>query len=1201
MPIRVNLKELFPADSQEISVDKINFNFNKLLELGIGEQGIIGLTGPLGSAGPTGAQGEDGVRGSQWYVDSATDPNTLTFQDLLTGDLYLDSTNVSIWQWTGSTWTFVVDLTAVINNYLAATPSPFVRGLGIGPDSNKDHRFILFNRRGNTNLDIVNDNLPGGAGSNASNNDILFLNNFNEDTLEALLQSQFPPGFEFGPALLPVGNQIPSASLFNSLLSVQLDHTTSSLGRYHLDMGVLYESDPLDPDSEPKLTTVFENFKMRYLRVGSSVHPGQDHYNLSLFTLDIPEVSIPAIHRVTNGVFKFETPKFLPTIDNERSNFYIGSKYGLDEIVGTSGIIETDGALFVDEVSTIYANIGIAKNYTIPNLPNTGYIQKVSAPSESYFMLDTSGAIEAVLVNTDLYQNNGNIIQAGSGEPRLKYSSVARFNSPGLYDEFVGHLGIAIDGENIYTVGGCFDIDDAGDLQNKFGYFNKFSIDNPNRPSEASLYSANKQNGVTTSTTSPSVTCTPQYADTIKPIGPGASDVAIAGKHAYVVNTHNIQKTDSIVTGGSPSFSYLRTYFQVLKLDEVNDAGPRRISRLGQKTGPTDRFSMRGSSSGGNDPEELNSAYRIKIKDNFAIVATNALYNQAGPGFLGTLNPVPVNENYDGRITAIDITIPERPKIVASGFQDAAYKFTVTGPGVLKSAFMDFEIVGDKVFALTWEQNVPTVPRGFSPVCNIVINVNAFNISELKYSENLDGLAAPTIPPNPTIRWQGKSSTSFISSSVVDTSTYNTIFKRGAITSKEDKIYAGWSNEIRTYTIDNANNSGTIPNCSAIYPQGTIFTLPFSSGQYNGIVDMKRFGNTLWVLALVDGVSKLYKIDVSNGLLETAETLQLVSEKTINSPATRFEVVGKHLYLACHNTGSSDANGVALIAIDFDGLYTDGAHIGTLRTEKLDVTGDSHIGKDLTVQGSLNVGVGIKADATISAKAFTANAFYTEGFEEVEGFAIIQAGNPNGGLFFKGLGTTKASYDNTGVFESTTSAQWGVQYLRPSATDSNLNGLNFWKPFPSFNDGNYKFFLADSGRIGIGTGTPAHPIEHSTGAHLSAAGAWINASDLKLKENIEDLDYGLNKVLELRPVKYTLKSTGESQIGFIAQEVLPIVPEIVSLPGEDYPDNPLGLSYGQVTAVLTKAIQELHVIITEKDNKISELEQRLIQLEEKLS
>ena len=51
MPIRINLKELFSADDQAITVDKINFNFNKLLDLGIGDQGKRGFSGIEGAAG----------------------------------------------------------------------------------------------------------------------------------------------------------------------------------------------------------------------------------------------------------------------------------------------------------------------------------------------------------------------------------------------------------------------------------------------------------------------------------------------------------------------------------------------------------------------------------------------------------------------------------------------------------------------------------------------------------------------------------------------------------------------------------------------------------------------------------------------------------------------------------------------------------------------------------------------------------------------------------------------------------------------------------------------------------------------------------------------------------------------------------------------------------------------------------------------
>ena len=68
MGVIINLKEIFAADGQEIFTDKINFNFNKLLELGIGEQGDQGIQGPAGAAGPAGIQGPDGERGNKWFV-----------------------------------------------------------------------------------------------------------------------------------------------------------------------------------------------------------------------------------------------------------------------------------------------------------------------------------------------------------------------------------------------------------------------------------------------------------------------------------------------------------------------------------------------------------------------------------------------------------------------------------------------------------------------------------------------------------------------------------------------------------------------------------------------------------------------------------------------------------------------------------------------------------------------------------------------------------------------------------------------------------------------------------------------------------------------------------------------------------------------------------------------------------------------------
>jgi len=95
-------------------------------------------------------------------------------------------------------------------------------------------------------------------------------------------------------------------------------------------------------------------------------------------------------------------------------------------------------------------------------------------------------------------------------------------------------------------------------------------------------------------------------------------------------------------------------------------------------------------------------------------------------------------------------------------------------------------------------------------------------------------------------------------------------------------------------------------------------------------------------------------------------------------------------------------------------------------------------------------------------------------------------------------------------------------------------------------------------------------------ASLSSSGVWTNASDARYKENIRPVSYGLAEVMQLQPRAYNLIGSDKQEIGFVAQEVQPLIPELVesatnSVTGEDR----LTLSYGQLSAVLVKAIQEL--------------------------
>jgi hypothetical protein len=105
------------------------------------------------------------------------------------------------------------------------------------------------------------------------------------------------------------------------------------------------------------------------------------------------------------------------------------------------------------------------------------------------------------------------------------------------------------------------------------------------------------------------------------------------------------------------------------------------------------------------------------------------------------------------------------------------------------------------------------------------------------------------------------------------------------------------------------------------------------------------------------------------------------------------------------------------------------------------------------------------------------------------------------------------------------------------------------------------------------------------GGNVSAA-AYTTRSDYNLKDDIFDLKYGLNDVLKLQPVEYTYKSNGSKQLGFIAQDIGTILPEVVSF------EESMSVNYQAIIPILTKAIQEQNLLI-------KALEQRIINLENK--
>ncbi|WP_163271969.1 tail fiber domain-containing protein [Dysgonomonas sp. 511] len=154
------------------------------------------------------------------------------------------------------------------------------------------------------------------------------------------------------------------------------------------------------------------------------------------------------------------------------------------------------------------------------------------------------------------------------------------------------------------------------------------------------------------------------------------------------------------------------------------------------------------------------------------------------------------------------------------------------------------------------------------------------------------------------------------------------------------------------------------------------------------------------------------------------------------------------------------------------------------------------------------------------------------------------------------------------------------------------------------NDGTYYIVGSKSAQsnMAVAINTTATQSSYNFYVNGKAGGttAWTQSSDRRLKKAIKDLEYGLKQVMQLKPVSFTMKKSEEKRIGFIAQEVKPIIPEVVSgAEGDIEKGETLGITYSELTAVLTKAIQEQQAQIEEQQKLIEKLEKRIEELEKK--
>lgn len=144
------------------------------------------------------------------------------------------------------------------------------------------------------------------------------------------------------------------------------------------------------------------------------------------------------------------------------------------------------------------------------------------------------------------------------------------------------------------------------------------------------------------------------------------------------------------------------------------------------------------------------------------------------------------------------------------------------------------------------------------------------------------------------------------------------------------------------------------------------------------------------------------------------------------------------------------------------------------------------------------------------------------------------------------------------------------------------NGINFNMGPAVLGSANLEWIpslsINELGTVGVNTEKPNPEVQLDINGVL-AAFDFVQLSDKRYKKNIEPLQNSLSKVSKLNAVNYQYKTEEfkekafdeDTQMGFIAQEVQNIYPEIVNEDKEGY----LSISYTSLIPVLADAIKEL--------------------------
>jgi hypothetical protein len=225
-------------------------------------------------------------------------------------------------------------------------------------------------------------------------------------------------------------------------------------------------------------------------------------------------------------------------------------------------------------------------------------------------------------------------------------------------------------------------------------------------------------------------------------------------------------------------------------------------------------------------------------------------------------------------------------------------------------------------------------------------------------------------------------------------------------------------------------------------------------------------------------------------------------------------------------------------------------------------TGTNIAGANLTIRGGASTGTGaggviIFSTAAASGTSGTATNSATERARITSGGDLLVGTTDSSGMSGAGFKTLSGRPVVVNAASANTTAVYDVYSTGGSA---------------------YRFYVGMGGTI------------YATSTTITAI------SDQRLKENIQDIDVGLDKIMALKPRKFDWKEgkgkDKKGDRGWIAQEFEQVFPDMITTWKDEPPEGeePYKAVNADLIPVLVKAIQEQQTLITSLTARVAALE-----------